>query len=468
MCAENANSFASAGWLRPDAVNAKQQKPVMAIEIRVPEAGESITQVELAKWLVADGDYVEKDQEIAEIDSDKATLTISAQASGKIEISLEEGSTTEPGKIIGRIEPAERPVKKKESKAPETDAPAGEKPSEKAQAAKAIADESPPAEKQKGAPSDANGSEDIQFSPQARKLMDEKGLSIDWDSIRPESRRITRRDVLAALASQSGGRGAGQEAAAASEAPKGWGSGSREESRQKMSTLRRKVAERLVSVKNETAMLTTFNEVDMTPIMETRRKYQKAFTEKHGIKLGFMSFFVKAVAESIPFFPQVNAYIDDNQLVVPSYADIGIAVSTPKGLMVPVIRNAEQMSLPRLEMAIGELAEKARNNKITIEDLSGGTISITNGGVFGSMLSTPILNPPQSAILGMHNIIDRPVAINGKVEIRPMMYLALSYDHRVIDGRESVSFLVKVKELVEHPERLLSGGIDPIEKLLGV
>jgi len=235
-----------------------------------------------------------------------------------------------------------------------------------------------------------------------------------------------------------------------------------------MSTLRRKVAERLVAVKNETAMLTTFNEADMSAILDLRRTYQAAFQKQYGIKLGFMSFFVKAVAESIPAFPQVNGRIEGDHIVIPSYADIGIAVSTPKGLMVPVIRNAEAMSIPELEQRIHELAEKARNNKIGLDELSGGTLSITNGGVFGSMLSTPIINPPQSAILGMHNILERPVARDGKVEIRPMMYLALSYDHRIIDGRESVGFLVRVKEMIENPARMLLGGDDPAARLTGL
>jgi 2-oxoglutarate dehydrogenase E2 component (dihydrolipoamide succinyltransferase) len=268
--------------------------------------------------------------------------------------------------------------------------------------------------------------------------------------------RITKQDVLAALS-----------AGVSTDAIQGWG-GTRDQSREKMSMLRRKIAERLVSVKNETAMLTTFNELDMKPIMDLRAKYKDAFSKHHDVNLGFMSFFTKAVTEALNLFPAVNAQIDGNEVIFHDYADIGIAVSSPKGLMVPVVRNAEQMTLAEIEREIKRLAIKARDGKITPDDMTGGTFTITNGGVFGSMMSTPIINPPQSAILGMHNIVDRPVAINGKVEIRPMMYLALSYDHRIIDGKESVGFWVKVKEMLENPERLIFGGKDPIQVLLGL
>ncbi|MDR4987464.1 MAG: dihydrolipoyllysine-residue succinyltransferase, partial [Bacteroidales bacterium] len=281
-------------------------------------------------------------------------------------------------------------------------------------------------------------------------------------------KRITKRDILEAISHEAASRRPEQAPQMIRQSDSGYRSGSREEDRQKMSTLRKKVAERLVAVKNQTAMLTTFNEVDMSAIMNLRNEYQQKFIEKYGIKLGFMSFFVKAVTESIPSFPEVNGYIDGHDIVIPAYADIGIAVSTPKGLMVPVIRNADSLSIPQLESKINELAEKARNNKITIEELSGGTFSVTNGGVFGSMLSTPIINPPQSAILGMHNIIERPVAIGGRVEIRPMMYVALSYDHRIIDGKESVSFLVSIKEMIENPVRMLLHGKDPGAELVGL
>lgn len=431
----------------------------MTIDIRVPEAGESITQVELARWLVEDGTYVEKDQEIAEIDSDKATLTINAESAGVIRISVEEGTTTEPGKIIGQIDTeAARPgpASRQEVKPAE---PISEKPAiemELGQVTSAEAEEK----------AEPGG---VIISPQAKKVLEDEGLPLNWDHIHPDSRRITKKDILLAISKQYAQKSPGidvQEPQRLVADTPGFWDGSRDENRQKMSTLRKKVAERLVAVKNQTAMLTTFNEVDMSAIIGLRKKHQQAFVEKYGYKLGFMSFFVKAVTESIPFFPQVNGYIDGSQIVVPGYADVGIAVSTPKGLMVPVIRNAESMGIPQLEARINELAEKARNNKISIEELTGGTISITNGGVFGSMLSTPIINPPQSAILGMHNIIERPVAVNGKVKIRPMMYLALSYDHRIIDGKESVSFLVKVKEMIEDPVRMLLSGKEEGEAIL--
>ncbi len=454
----------------------------MALDIRVPEAGESITQVELARWLVEDGAWVEKDQEIAEIDSDKATLTINADEAGKIHITVDEGTTVEPGKIIGQIDTgAEAPSGKK--KAVKQEEQAREKKEEASPKSSADQAKQPTGETQESAPAatagpdkSAGGKEDaagITFSPQARKLMEDQGIKVDFEKIRPDGKRITKKDVLAAIAGQfagapgSLGHPSGQPMQQDAAMPMPWG-GSRQEAREKMSTLRKKVAERLVAVKNETAMLTTFNEADMSAIINLRKKHQQAFVEKYGFKLGFMSFFVKAVAESIPYFPQVNGHIDGNQLVIPDYADIGIAVSTPKGLMVPVIRNAETQDIPRLEQTINEIAERARNNKIKIEELQGGTISITNGGVFGSMMSSPIINPPQSAILGMHKIQERPVAIDGEVEIRPMMYLALSYDHRIIDGKESVSFLVKVKEYIENPERLLFRGKDPLEHLVGI
>ena len=452
----------------------------MAIDIKVPEAGESITEVELAKWLVADGDYVEKDQEIAEIDSDKATLTINAEAAGRISIVMEEGTSTEPGKVIATIDTdAEAPADKAKDKesfdkeSSEEDAAGKEvagKSKEKAGESQPAGSQPVDQEKERSETRSDKGTESsnsrITFSPQAKRLLDEEGISADPETLHPGSKRITKKDVLMAIAGKIRGDSPEGQTASDAAAPS-WGGG-RGEDRQKMSTLRKKVAERLVAVKNETAMLTTFNEVDMTAIMQLRKKHQQAFVEKNGFKLGFMSFFVKALTGSIPYFPLVNAKIDGDHIIVPEYADVGIAVSTPKGLMVPVIRNAEQMTLAGLEGHINEMAERARNNKISIEELSGGTISITNGGVFGSMLSTPILNPPQSAILGMHKIMERPVAIDGKVEIRPMMYLALSYDHRIIDGKESVSFLVKIKEMLENPTMLLTGGKDPGAALIGL
>jgi 2-oxoglutarate dehydrogenase E2 component (dihydrolipoamide succinyltransferase) len=462
----------------------------MQIEIKVPEAGESITQVELARWLVKDGDYVEKDQEIAEIDSDKATLTINAEAAGAIRLSMEEGTTTEPGKVIATIDTdAERPAGKEQAE--EQDSAEGEQASdaqeqteeqdpdgdEERHEGKEPADGQEPAadnEQAKGKkPASDKGvaAGKVTISPQAEKLIVELGMDPAELTVDPGGKRLTRKDILAAIASkyhQGIEPAQGPVSDSGNEAFKGSWGGDRKEERKKMSTLRRKVAERLVAVKNQTAMLTTFNEVDMTAILALRKQHQDAFVKQHGFKLGFMSFFVKAVTESIPFFPEVNGYIEDGHIVIPSFADIGIAVSTPKGLMVPVVRNAESLSIPELEKTIGELAQKARDLKIGLEELSGGTFSITNGGVFGSMLSTPIINPPQSAILGMHNIQERPVAVNGKVEIRPMMYLALSYDHRVIDGKESVGFLVKIKEMIENPGRMLFAGTDPGSRLLGL
>lgn len=437
------------------------------VDIRVPEAGESITQVELAKWLVEEGEYVEKDQEIAEIDSDKATLTINAEVGGTIKIIIDEGSTVEPGKVIAQIDAdAEKPAGKEEKKEPteeKTEKPeknAAEEKQENKDAEKSNKEEQEEISKKNGEP-------DYTISPQAKKLLDE--LKIDPGSItdNPNNKRITRKDILAAI-SRKFHEGNDSIQPTADNGPQSsytW-QGSREEETIKMTTLRRKIAERLVSVKNETAMLTTFNEVDMQPIMDLRNKYKGKFQEKFGVKPGFMSFFVKAVTSSIPHFEKVNGQIDEGKIIIPDYADIGIAVSTPKGLMVPVIRDAQKKSLADLEIEIGLLAKKARDNKITIEELTGGTFSITNGGVFGSMLSTPIINPPQSAILGMHNIVERPVAINGKVEIRPIMYVALSYDHRIIDGKESVGFLVKVKEFLENPVSMIYPGKRPEEILL--
>jgi 2-oxoglutarate dehydrogenase E2 component (dihydrolipoamide succinyltransferase) len=437
------------------------------IDIRVPEAGESITQVELAKWLAEDGDYIEKDQELAEIDSDKATLTISAQASGVLKIIVDEGTTIEPGKVIGQIdESAERkqkPADEKKDVAPAADRVTEDQIQEKKQEAEPL-----PAAQEKETESPVTTpsqpktpvASEFTLSPQASKLLDELHVSLDDIDQNPFNKRITKKDILLAIAAL------GSSKAPAEGAPV-W-KGSREVERIKMTTLRRKIAERLVAVKNETAMLTTFNEVDMSALVALRNRYKDKFQQKHGIKLGFMSFFAKAVTLSVPSFPQVNGQIDGPNILIHDYVDLGIAVSTPKGLMVPVIRDAQRKSIVELEREIARLAAKARENKITIEELTGGTFSITNGGVFGSMLSTPIINPPQSAILGMHNIVDRPVAVQGKVEIRPVMYVALSYDHRMVDGRESVSFLVKVKEYLENPLTMLFPGQAPEELLLSL
>lgn len=420
------------------------------LEMKVPSPGESISEVEIATWLVSDGDYVEKDQTIAEVDSDKATLELPAEQSGIITLKAAEGDVVAVGQVVCLIDTsAARP---EGSVAP---APVAEVKTEVAAAPVAESKPAPVAPNPSPVQEKANYASGTP-SPAASKILAESGIPAARVNGTGKDGRITKSDVLAALS-----------AGVSADAIQGWG-GTREQKREKMSMLRRKIAERLVSVKNDTAMLTTFNEVDMKPIMDLRAKYKDAFAKHHDVNLGFMSFFTKAVTEALNLFPAVNAQIDGNEVVFHDYADIGIAVSSPKGLMVPVVRNAEQMTLAEIEKEIKRLAIKARDGKITPDDMTGGTFTITNGGVFGSMMSTPIINPPQSAILGMHNIVDRPVAIDGKVEIRPMMYLALSYDHRIIDGKESVSFLVKVKEMLENPERMIFGGKDPIQVLLGL
>ena len=420
------------------------------LEMKVPSPGESISEVEIAQWLVSDGDYVEKDQAIAEVDSDKATLELPAEESGTITLKAEEGDAVAVGAVVCLIDTsAERPADFESSAEVAESASVVEEAKAPAKEAKAP---SPDPVKSTSEKTYASGTPSVA----AAKIMSENGISSNQISGTGKAGRITKQDVLAAMA---GGF--------ASDAAQGWG-GTRDTTPEKMSMMRRKIAERLVGVKNETAMLTTFNEVDMKPIMDLRTKYKKMFAEHHEVNLGFMSFFTKAVTEALNLFPSVNAQIDGKEMILHDYADIGIAVSSPKGLMVPVIRNAEQMSLAEIEREIKRLAIKARDGKITPDEMTGGTFTITNGGVFGSMLSTPIINPPQSAILGMHNIVQRPVAINGEVVIRPIMYLALSYDHRIIDGKESVSFLVKVKEMLENPERMIFGSKDPVEVLLGL
>jgi len=421
-------------------------------EMKVPSPGESISEVEIATWLVKDGDYVEKDQAIAEVDSDKATLELPAEVAGVITLKAKAGDTVEVGAVVCLIDTdAAKPAKVEKAAEPAKEvAKEHSKPAEKptAQAEKKPEPVAATAEKT----SYATGHPSVA----AKKIMDENGVSAKQVNGTGPGGRITKQDVTAAMA-------AGFDTQAAL----GWGS-TRDTERKRMSVLRRKIAERLVSVKNETAMLTTFNEVNMKPIMDIREQYKEIFKEKHGVGLGFMSFFTKAVTEALNLFPAVNAQLDGEELVYHNYADIGIAVSSPKGLMVPVVRNAEQMSLAEIESAIKTLAIKARDGKIAIDEMQGGTFTITNGGVFGSMMSTPIINPPQAAILGMHNIVERPMAVNGQVVILPMMYVALSYDHRIIDGKESVSFLVKVKEMLEHPERMIFGAKSPAEVLLGL
>lgn len=428
-------------------------------EMKVPSPGESISEVEIAEWLVSDGDYVKKDQVIAEVDSDKATLELPAEEAGIITLKAQEGDVVEVGQVVCLIDTdAEPPVEEKEEKKTEVSKAKEDKETVEAETEQKEEKAFAKAEKvtAEGA---SNGDENYatgHASPAARKKMQEEGISPERINGTGKNGRITKKDVMEAMA-------AGFDTSVAV----GWG-GTRNTERKKMSSLRRKVAERLVGVKNETAMLTTFNEVNMKPIMDMRSKYKEVFKENHGVGLGFMSFFTKAVTEALNLFPAVNGQIDGNEMVMHDYADIGIAVSSPKGLMVPVLRNAERMSLAEIESEIKRLAVKARDGKISIEEMQGGTFTITNGGVFGSMMSTPIINPPQSAILGMHNIVERPMAVNGEVKILPMMYLALSYDHRIIDGKESVSFLVKVKEMLENPERMLFGGKEPAEVLLGL
>ena len=417
------------------------------VELKVPSPGESITEVTIARWLKKTGDVVEKDEALAEIDSDKATLTLNAEDSGKIEILATEGDTVKIGQVVAKIDNSFKPeVKDKAANKTEVKAEA------KVEAKKEVVTSSAV---DKSSTTYASGTPSVAAS----KIMNENGVKPSQLNGSGKDGRITKQDVLAAL---SNGLPNVQEVLSNS-----W-KGGRDKDRQKMSALRKTVAKRLVAVKNETAMLTTFNEIDMSGIYAIRAKYKDKFKEVYGTNIGFMSFFTKAVCEALYHFPAVNGMIDGEELVYNKYCDIGIAVSAPKGLMVPVLRNAELMSLAQIEAGIKELAIKARDGKLTIDEMNGGTFTITNGGVFGSMMSTPIINPPQSAILGMHNVLDRPMAINGKVEIRPMMYVALSYDHRIIDGRESVGFLVKVKEMLENPTRILFGGKNPEEVLLGL
>ncbi len=417
------------------------------LEMKVPSPGESISEVEVATWLVSDGDYVEKDQAIAEVDSDKATLELPAEQSGIITLKAAEGDVVKVGQVVCLIDTSAARPEGSVAPTVKVETPVVEVP--KAVEQKTVAPSPNPVNEKT---SYASGTPSIA----AAKIMAENNVPANKVAASGKDGRITKQDVIAAMS-----------AGISADAIQGWG-GTREQSREKMSMLRRKIAERLVSVKNETAMLTTFNEVDMKPIMDLRAKYKDSFAKFHEVNLGFMSFFTKAVTEALNIFPSVNGQIDGNEVIYHKYADVGIAVSSPKGLMVPVVRNAEQMTLAEIEKEIKRLAIKARDGKITPDDMNGGTFTITNGGVFGSMLSTPIINPPQSAILGMHNIVERPVAINGKVEIRPIMYVALSYDHRIIDGKESVGFLVKVKEMLENPERMIFGGKDPLAVLLGL
>jgi len=395
----------------------------MLLEMKVPSPGESILEVEIAEWLVEDGDYVEKDQSIAEIDSDKATLELPAEESGTIKIVVGNGETVAVGDVVCVIDTSAKGVAK----------------------IKEIKEEV--IETTKSAAKSSSGLGSKKLTPLASAMIEENDILAKELKGTGEAGKITKSDVLGALNGDS------------TDGPRGT-------SRKKMSSLRRKIASRLVAVKNETAMLTTFNEVDMTAIFDIRKEFKEDFKQKYGVGLGFMSFFTKAVTTALNEFKDVNAMIDGNEVIHHNYADIGIAVSAPKGLMVPVVRNAELMNFQEIESEIKRLAIKARDGKITINEMLGGTFTITNGGVFGSMLSTPIINPPQSAILGMHNIVERPMAVDGQVKIRPIMYVALSYDHRVIDGKESVGFLVRVKECLENPTEHLMGG--DVNKTLGL
>ena len=392
----------------------------MILEMKVPSPGESITEVEIATWLVKDGDYVEKDQVIAEVDSDKATLELPAEESGTITLKAEEGDAVDVGQVVCLIDTSAVNQSKPE---------ASGQTNIKNEVSESLIKKAKP---------ELNTKSHI-ASPSARKIIDEKNLEISDIIGSGKDGRVTKDDVVNSKPSM-GSPSVNSD---------------RKETRTKLSMLRRKVAERLVTVKNETAMLTTFNEVDMSSIFDLRAKYKEDFKAKHDVSLGFMSFFTLAVVRALNLFPAVNSMIDGKEMITYEYCDISIAVSGPKGLMVPVIRHAEKMSFKEVEIEVKRLAIRARDSKITVDEMTGGTFTISNGGVFGSMLSTPILNPPQSGILGMHNIVERAVAIEGKVEIRPIMYLALSYDHRIIDGRESVGFLVAIKEALENPIELL-------------
>ncbi len=401
------------------------------LEMKVPSPGESISEVEIAEWLVEDGDYVEKDQTIAEVDSDKATLELPAEEAGLITLKAEVGDLVEVGQVVCLIDTsAARPEGSSKTETDVNDSVPSPSPVSPKQATLPKIDSYA-----KGHPSVA-----------AKKMIDENELSAELIDGTGRDGRITKDDVKLAVSA-------------------GLARSDRKSESKKMSMLRRKIASRLVSVKNETAMLTTFNEVNMKPIMDLRKKYKDEFKEKYGVGLGFMSFFTKACTLGLAEFPEVNSMIDGDHMISYNFADVGIAVSSPKGLMVPVLRNAEKMNLLEIETNIKQLAIKARDGKIALDEITGGTFTITNGGVFGSMLSTPIINPPQSAILGMHNIVERPVAIDGKVEIRPIMYLALSYDHRIIDGKDSVGFLVMVKEALENPLEKIFDNKDPKDVL---
>jgi len=407
-------------------------------EIKVPSPGESISEVEIGSWLVENGSYIERDQEVVSLESEKASLTATSPESGTIEILFPNGTRVAVGSVIAKIEPssAGKPAKKPETTSEVKKPMAGKFPE---------TSEIPSA---------------IRITPVAREMMHSNGLSVE--DIINGLRRITKEEVTQVINAGKPAPPAPPEPAVKPASPE------RTQDRKKMSLLREKLSQRLVAVKNETAMLTTFNEIDLSAVIELRNRFKTVFEEKHQVKLGFMSFFTLAASRALMAYPQVNSQIDSNEIISFNYCDIGIAVQTPKGLMVPVLRNTQEMTLAQIEQGIAAMAFKAKENKISIEELQGGTFSITNGGTYGSLLSTPILNPPQSAILGMHNIVDRPVALNGQVVIRPMMYVALSYDHRLIDGKDSVGFLKTIRELIENPVRLLDPTGQAEKSLLGI
>lgn len=426
----------------------------MIIEVKVPTPGESITEVELSNWLVADGDLVRKDQELAEVESDKATLSLIAPESGKITFLIQVGQTVKVNSIACTIDTS---VEVPDAPAAPAPQPAS-KPAAPVDQAKPASVASASTTKDQADPVTSSKGEDVKIrtTPLARSMMAAENLSAD--EVLKGLKRLSSKEVGLILALREGRLDAVSVAQ----------STERTEERKAMTQLRKQLSKRLVKVKNETAMLTTFNEVDMSALMDLRKSYQDAFVKKHGFKIGLNSFFLKAAAQALMKFPVINSIIDGDDIITPSYVDISVAMQSPKGLLVPVIRNVHAKSLAEIERDMQEMAEKARSAKVSLEEMSGGTFTITNGGTYGSMMSTPLINPPQSAILGMHNIVDRPVAVKGQIVIRPMMYVALSYDHRLIDGKDSVSFLVEVKKLIENPVSLVFGGKNPEEALLGL
>lgn len=439
----------------------------MMIEVKVPSPGESISEVELATWTVKDGDLVHKNQEVAMIESDKATLSLIAPESGKIEILVQEGETVKVDSVACRIDTSVEVPDEEEAEPDEVDEQL-EEGKEETKKKEDTAEAKETKKEAKGADSELNGedaemkpTEDlskVKATPLARKIMEVENINVD--DIINGLRRLSSNDVSAVL---NKGAGRVEDSEATTSVSK-----ERTIEREKMSQLRKHLSQRLVQVKNETAMLTTFSEVDMQNLMELRKQNQPEFVKKYGYKIGLISFFLKACALALKLHPKINSQIEGEEILHPSYVDISVAVQSPKGLMVPVIRNVDTLSLAEIESELKRLADKAMSGKISMDEMTGGTFTLTNGGVFGSMMSTPLINPPQSAIIGMHNIVDRPIAVNGQVQIRPMMYTALSYDHRIIDGKDAVGFLVDIKKMIETPSSMLHGGKDEGKKLLGL